>query len=121
VSMHPQLEMLLEMQDLKAQRSELREHPAARQVQEEVFNISVDDALRQLDEKIAEMEQSLEPLVRSRYQRLTGSRGRFIVPVISGTCFGCFVSIPVAVSSSGERNQELRFCDSCGRFLYILG
>jgi predicted nucleic acid-binding Zn-ribbon protein len=115
--MNPQLETLLEIQDLKSQRNELVEHGAGRDVEEEVFNISVEDALGQLDEKITEMEGSLAPPVRNRYQRLA-ARGRFIVPVINGTCFGCFVSIPTALSS--ERNLELRYCDNCGRFLYLI-
>jgi uncharacterized protein len=118
--MHPQLETLLEIQDLKAQRTELADHERGRQVEEELFNISVDTAIAQLDEKIGEMESSLEPSVRGRYRRLSGSRGRFIVPVIKGTCFGCFVSIPTAVSSTAERNDELHHCDNCGRFLYLI-
>lgn len=116
--MHPQLETLLELQDLKGQRGELVEQSEGRAVEEEVFGISADDALEQLDAKITEMEESLEPNVRSRYKRLSGSRARFVVPVINGTCFGCFVSIPTALS--GERNEELRFCDNCGRFLYLI-
>ena len=117
--MHPQLETLLEIQDLKAQRSELTDQSEGRVVEEEVFNISIDSAVEQLDTKVAEMEESLDPRVRNRYKRLAGSRGRFIVPVINGTCFGCFVSIPTAVAS--ERNEELRYCDNCGRFLYMIG
>ena len=116
--MHPQLETLLEIQDLKAQRGELLEQSEGRAFEEEVFGISADEALAQLDEKIKEMEDSMDPQVRGRYKRLAGSRGRFIVPVINGTCFGCFVSIPTALTS--ERNEELRFCDNCGRFLYLV-
>src|SRR5690606_28077020 len=117
--MHPQLETLLEIQDLKAQRTELFEQSEGRAFEEEVFNISVDAAIEQLDEKISEMEATLEPQVRSRFRRLSGSRGRFIVPVINGTCFGCFVTVPTALSS--ERNEELRYCENCGRFLYLAG
>jgi hypothetical protein len=39
--MHQQLEMLLELQDLKMQRRELAEAEPARQVEEEVFNVSI--------------------------------------------------------------------------------
>lgn len=118
--MHPQLETLLEIQDLKAQKGDLLDTETGRSVEVEVFNISVEQAIEQLDEKITEMEESLEPPVRGRYRRLMGSRGRFIVPVINGTCFGCFVSIPTAVASNAERNSELHHCDNCGRFLYLI-
>lgn len=117
--MHPQLETLLEIQDLKTQRGDLLEQGESRNVEEEVFHISPEAALAHLEEKIAEMEESLEPAVRSRYRRLSGSRGRFVVPVINGTCFGCFVSIPTAVAGIAERNEGLRYCDNCGRFLYL--
>jgi predicted nucleic acid-binding Zn-ribbon protein len=40
--------------------------------------------------------------------------------VINGTCFGCFVSIPTAVASESDRNESLRYCDNCGRFLYLV-
>jgi uncharacterized protein len=119
--MHPQLEQLLEIQDMKSQRQELKEVPGERAMQEEVFGIAVEEALEELDRKIAEMENGLEPRVRGRYQRLAGKRGRVVVPVIRGTCYGCFVSIPTAVSSDAGRNDELRFCDNCGRFLYHVG
>lgn len=119
--MHPQLEKLLEIQDMKSQRADLLEQTDGGNVEVEVFNISADKALAQLDEKIVEMEESLEPAIRNRYKRVAGSRGKFIVPVINGTCFGCFVSIPTAVASGPDRNEALQFCDSCGRFLYLVG
>ena len=119
--MHAELETLLEIQDMKTQRSDLLEQSDSRSVEIEVFNISADKALQQLDEKIIEMEESLEPTIRNRYRRVAGSRGRFVVPVINGTCFGCFVSIPIAVATGPDRNEALRFCDNCGRFLYWVG
>ena len=118
--MHTQLEMLLEIQDLKTQRRELEEAQSSREVEQEVFNIKVEDAIQQLDEKIAEMEESLEPRLRVRYQRLASRNSRPIVPVIRGTCYGCFVSIPTALVSDADRNEDLRSCDNCGRFLYLI-
>jgi predicted nucleic acid-binding Zn-ribbon protein len=116
--MHAQLEKLLEIQDLKTQRRELRDTPSEREMQEEVFGMKVEDALAQLDAKISDMEASLEPAVRTRYERVAGKRTRVVVPVIGGVCYGCFVAIPTALSSDAARNEELSFCDSCGRFLY---
>jgi len=117
--MHAQLEKLLEIQDLKAQRRELSEAGSHREVEEELFNVSIEEALGKLDAKIAEMEESLDDRVRNRYRRLGGKRN-VIVPVIQGTCYGCFVSIPTALASDAERNEELRNCDNCGRFLYVI-
>jgi predicted nucleic acid-binding Zn-ribbon protein len=118
--MHPQLETLLEIQDLKSQKNDLLDQSEGQNVERDHFNVSIDEAVSQVEQKIGEMEGSLAPAVRNRYQRLAG-RGKFIVPVINGTCFGCFVSIPTAVASVSDRNNALRHCDNCGRFLYIVG
>lgn len=118
--MHIQLEMLLEIQDLKGQRRDLEESSKEGQMERELFNVSLDKALEELDQKIEEMEGSLDPRIRARYQRLAGKRTRPIVPVINGTCYGCFVSVPTALASDADRNEDLRFCDSCGRFLYLI-
>jgi predicted nucleic acid-binding Zn-ribbon protein len=118
--MHAQLEALMEIQDLKSQRKELEDTSAGRQVEQDVFHMRVEDAVAELDRKIAEMEGKLEPRVRSRYERLAGKRGRAVVPVIGGTCYGCFVAVPTALSSDADRNDELRYCDHCGRFLYLI-
>jgi predicted nucleic acid-binding Zn-ribbon protein len=118
--MNPQLEILLEIQDLKTQRKELEGMTSERQVEEEVFNVSIEDALRQLDEKIEEMEESLAPPVRSRYRRISGRHPRVVVPVIRGTCYGCFVNIPTAAASAADRNRDISHCDNCGRFLYLI-
>jgi predicted nucleic acid-binding Zn-ribbon protein len=115
--LNPQLEALLEIQDLKTQRRELAE-AGEREVQEQVFGLSVDQALEDLDAKIAEMEESLDPPVKSRYRRMAGKHPRVVVPVIRGTCYGCFVAVPTAQASDAERNAELRSCQNCGRFLY---
>jgi uncharacterized protein len=118
--MHTQLEMLLEIQDLKTQRRELEETGGGQDVEREVFNVSIDAALAQLDEKIAEMQGALDPRVRNRYEKLASRNTRPVVPVINGTCYGCFVSVPTALASDADRNEDLRFCDHCGRFLYLI-
>jgi predicted nucleic acid-binding Zn-ribbon protein len=117
--MHPQLEALLEIQDLKTQRRELGE-TASRDVQEAVFGLSTAEALSTLDAKIAEMEEALAPEVRGRYRRIANKQPRVVVPVIRGTCYGCFVQIPTALASDADRNEEVRSCQSCGRFLYLI-
>ena len=118
--MNSQLELLLEIQDLKSQKRELEELSEEREVEEGVFAMKVDDALQDLTSKIEEMEAALDPRVQSRYRRLAGRRGRAVGPVIKGICYGCFVSVPTALASDADRNEELRFCESCGRFLYLI-
>src|SRR5262249_3016162 len=103
--------------DLKSQRRELAE-AGEREVQEQVFGLSVDDAVSELDTKIKEMEETLPPAVLSRYRRVSARMPRVVAPVINGTCYGCFVAVPTAQASDSERNAEIRICENCGRFLY---
>lgn len=120
--MHPQLEILLELQELRAQRGELAAPGAdpARNVEVEVFRVDVEDALRELDAKIAELEDRLDPAVRERYRRLMGARGRALVPVIRGICYGCFMAVPAEMALSRGANEALLWCQNCGRFLYFV-
>jgi uncharacterized protein len=118
--MHPQLEILLQLQDLKAQRHELGLATDERLVEETEFHIDIDTALAEIDRKIEEMEGELDPRVQARYRRVA-QRGRVVVPVIAGTCYGCFTSIPTSVASLTLGNDEIRSCENCGRFLYVAG
>lgn len=119
--MNKQLELLLQIQDLKTQRRELTEADAGRQVEVEEFNVDVGEAVDDLDDKIAGMEEKLSPAVAGRYRLIAKGRGRAVVPVINGICYGCFVSIPTAVASHASTNEEMQQCDNCGRFIYVIG
>lgn len=119
--MHPQLETLLQIQDLRTQRKLMREETGERDLQREEFQVDLDDAVTALDQKIAEMEGELSPDIRSRYDRISAGRGRVVAPVINGTCYACFVSIPTAAGTGAALNREIRHCENCGRFIYVLG
>lgn len=118
--MDSQLELLLEIQDLKGQREGLAEE-ALREVESSVFEMRVEDAIGALDEKIEELEGRLDPRVSSRYGRLARRGMRVVVPVLNGICYGCFVAVPTAVASETDRHLQLDVCENCGRFLYHVG
>jgi predicted nucleic acid-binding Zn-ribbon protein len=117
--MHPHLELLLQLQDLKSQVRELSESEPDRLVEQEEFNVDLEQAVAQLRERIGELKQELPPGVRSRLERFVQKGGRAVVPVINGTCYGCFSALPTA-STSAMRNDRLNHCEHCGRFLYVL-
>lgn len=118
--MHPQLETLLQIQDLKAQRRELAESETGREMEEQEFNINIDDAIEQLIARIDELKQDLPSGMRSRLERFAKTGGRAVVPVINGICYGCFTAIPTASMSELGRNDNVNHCENCGRFLYVV-
>jgi predicted nucleic acid-binding Zn-ribbon protein len=117
--MHPQLELLMELQDLHSQRRSLRDEPLG-DMEQAVFDLQPEEALALLDSKITELVERLEPGIQSRYLEVIGTSDRAVVPVLSGVCYGCFVATPTAWSSEAGRNDSIGVCAHCGRFLYYV-
>jgi predicted nucleic acid-binding Zn-ribbon protein len=119
--MHPQLELLLQIQDMKAQRRELLDQGSGGAAFEAAeFNINIEDAVGQLDARIDELKDELPAGVRGRLERFARTTGRAVVPVVNGICYGCFTAVPTASMSLLGRNDEVNHCDHCGRFLYVV-
>lgn len=117
--MHPQLELLLEIQDIRTQRSGLADGTLT-DVESDVFAISIDDAIAALDDKTNELESRLGEDVRQRYRMMFDKGMRAVVPVLNGICYGCFMAVATAKASVADRNARLESCEHCGRFLYHL-
>ena len=111
---------LLEIQDLRSKRRELETETELEELEQEHFNIDPQEAIRQLDERIASLEDELDDPIRRRYDRVKRSVDRVVVPVINGVCYGCFVSIATAAAGEQDPNKTLHACENCGRFLYII-
>lgn len=119
-TMNAQLMILLEIQDLRSKARELRGGGGLEELEQEHFNIDPTEAVARLEERIVDLEEELEPRIRSRYRRVKESFERVVVPVINGVCYGCFVSIATAVARDQDPNEAVRSCETCGRFIYIL-
>ncbi len=119
-TINAELTLLLQIQDARAKIKELRADTDLGRLEREHFGIDPEEAAAQLEKRVVELEGELSPNVRSRYARIAGHLDRVVVPVIAGTCYGCFVSIPTATVGEGDPNAILQTCEHCGRFLYIL-
>ncbi|NIR43175.1 MAG: hypothetical protein GWN99_04485 [Gemmatimonadetes bacterium] len=117
--MHPQLEILLELQDLKAQKRELEEaaEEHVHDIEKKVFQVQPEDAVAHLEAKIEEMENSLDPEIEGRYRRIADRSARPVVPVLNGICYGCFMAVPTAMTRT---NEQIRWCEHCGSFIYFV-
>ena len=117
--MNEQLVLMLEIQDLKSKAREI-EGGELGDLEETHFGVEPDQAVGALRSKAAELMERLAPNVRGRFKQLVQRADRAVVPVIEGTCFGCYVSIPTATAGEQEPNAALQTCETCGRFLYIV-
>lgn len=118
--MDAQLTLLLEIQDLRAQHRELTEGSILGTLEHDQFGIDTDEASSALNEKIRELSEQLDLPVRRRLDRIAGRLDRVVVPVIGGTCYGCFVAVAAETAGEGDPNALLHSCEHCGRFLYFL-
>jgi predicted nucleic acid-binding Zn-ribbon protein len=117
--MSTDLTVLLEIQDLQSKVRELRSETGLSDFEQEEFGIDPDQAVSALEAKVEELEDRLSDEARPRYDRVAGSVDRVVVPVIHGTCYGCFTAIPTATVGERDPNATLTTCQHCGRFLYF--
>lgn len=117
--MHAQLELLLEIQDLRTQRNGMEDGTLA-DVESTVFDMRIEEAIELLDEKVGQLEGRLGDGVREPYRRMVDRGMRAVAPVLNGICYGCFMAVATATASEAGRNSRLENCEHCGRFLYYV-
>lgn len=118
--MNEQLVLMLEIQDLTSKAREI-ESGELGDLEKAHFGVDPVSAVDALRAKADELLDELQPSVRERFRRVAARVDRAVVPVIGGTCFGCYVSIPTATAGEQHPNAVIQNCETCGRFLYILG
>ncbi|MBL9145382.1 MAG: hypothetical protein JNM99_17015 [Verrucomicrobiaceae bacterium] len=94
----------------------------------------VNDELKQLDERAANLQtritelkadraaivQPLAPDSLNLYDRLMKSKGNSaIVPVDAGVCGGCHMKLVSATINALKANDAIVHCEQCGRILYF--
>ena len=114
MTLHPELEILLEIQDLQT----LRRDVGATQNAAAAMPTDQGEYAERLSERIAEREARLSPRTQSTYRRIAKRHERVVAPVLNGVCYGCFVHVPTGSDQARDRNAELRNCESCGRYIY---
>ena len=112
--MPPDLELLLEIQDLQTLRRDI----ASPEYRATGLAEDTADYTARLTERIAERESQLAPRVAALYRKIAVRHERVVAPVLGGVCYGCFVQVPRRRAHDPGRNEELRTCESCGRFIY---
>ncbi len=112
--MHPQLQLLVALQDTEGMIAEVEQQGA--ELEGMGFTHGGLDDLKKAHEEII---SKIEPRLAGHYRRLKDRFGHAVVPVVSNLCTGCFASIPssfVSKTNAGKVQQ----CESCGRILFFV-
>jgi predicted nucleic acid-binding Zn-ribbon protein len=75
--------------------------------------------LAQFEANRGELAMAVDEVARSRYERLTRSKGEnVVVGVQHGVCGGCHMKLPPQLLVLCQAEKELVTCSNCGRVLY---
>ncbi len=113
--MNTQLQVLIALQDILLLIRDAKDPSRRKQYDRIGFKLS---NLKSLEATQHELEEQLDPAIRSQYGRMKKRYGRVVAPVINAVCHGCFVTIPSAIRGAEDRNKRLYRCENCGMFLY---
>jgi predicted nucleic acid-binding Zn-ribbon protein len=110
------LELIIRLNDLETILKELIEGGHAA---EELLGFPV--AKR---EKIAQARDELRAQasrrILSKFDTVFARYGKAVAPVLDGVAYCCYEKLPINLSATAAKNQELISCPYCGRFLYFL-
>jgi len=114
--MDDQVKLLVALQDLDQLIKESRDDDTSSALKEMGFKL---DGIAKLQESRDALAKRIKPQLLNRYERVSRSLERAIVPVTDNFCLGCFVTLPTSYSSLQSKSQILT-CENCGRILYFL-
>ncbi len=110
-----QMKVLVALQDLDLMIREAKDSDTSSEMKQMGFKL---EGIEELQEARANLAKRLRPQLLNRYERLSKSYGRAVVPVTSNLCLGCFVTLPTSYPSLKSKNALLT-CENCGRILYF--
>lgn len=113
--MEEQVKLLVALQDLDLMIKEAKDSETSSEMKQMGFKL---DGIAELQQARDTLAKRIKPQLLNRYERLSKSYGRAVVPVTSNLCFGCFVTLPTSYSSIKTKESFLT-CESCGRILYF--
>ena len=113
--MDEQMKLLVALQDLDGMIREAEDSDTSTEMKQMGFKL---EGIEALQEARAVLAKRIRPQLLNRYERLSKSYGRAVVPVTSNLCLGCFSTLPTSYPSLKTKNALLT-CESCGRILYF--
>ena len=110
-----QMKLLVALQDLDLMIREAEDSDTSTEMKQMGFKL---EGIEELQEARANLAKRIRPQLLNRYERLSKSYGRAVVPVTSNLCLGCFSTLPTSYPSLKTKSTLLT-CENCGRILYF--
>ena len=110
-----QMKLLVALQDLDLMIREAKDSDTSTEMKQMGFKL---EGIEELQEARTNLAKRIRPQLLNRYERLSKSYGRGVVPVTSNLCLGCFSTLPTSYPSLKTKNTLLT-CENCGRILYF--
>ena len=114
-SMEEQIKLLVALQDLDLMLREAKDNDTAEEFKQMGFKL---DGIAELQKAREDLAGRIEKRLLNRYERVSKSYGRAIVPVTGNLCLGCFVTLPTSYPSLQTKDEFLT-CENCGRILFF--
>ena len=109
-----QVRLLVALQDLDHMIKEAEDVKTSAKFQEMGFPL---DGMAELKNARNELSHLVKPQLLNRYERVSKSYERTVVPVVGELCTGCFAKVP---TSFRYEKTAVMTCENCGRILYFL-
>ena len=108
-----QVRLLVALQDLDQMIKEVEDKDTSAELESMGFSL---DGLEEIKGARDRLAERVKPQLLNRYQRVSKSYGRTVVPVVNELCTGCFAKVPT--SFRYEKNAVMT-CENCARILYF--
>jgi predicted nucleic acid-binding Zn-ribbon protein len=106
--------LLVALQDLDHMIRDAEDAKHSAKMQEMGFP---QDGILELKRARTEITEHVKPQLLNRYERVSKSLERTVVPVVHDLCTGCLTKVPT--SFRYEKNAVVT-CENCGRILYFI-
>lgn len=110
-----QAKLLVALQDLDLMIKEAKDGVTSSELKGMGFHL---DGLAQLQQARENLAKRVKPQLLNRYERVSKTYERPVVPVTGDLCLGCFARIPTSFRSLYEK-ANIMTCENCGRILYF--
>ncbi|HID32390.1 MAG TPA: hypothetical protein EYP24_03325 [bacterium (Candidatus Stahlbacteria)] len=110
-----EIEYLIMLHDLDLLLKELGTPESRKSFQSIGFKIK--DPQKGLTKAREKLAKKIPKPLLDRYERIQKRYDRALAPVIGGICYGCFIRLPLEMSS---KREEIQTCPNCGRIIYWL-